>query len=384
MTAIPWSRPEPFGAWVRLDDSTLVAVDHDLAAKLGVTARAPDLPTRPLEVHTAVTARCPAGCTGCYLDARPAGEHPAFEELVARLDEAARLGASTVAFGGGEPLSRDDLPRLAEHARARGLVPVMTTSGIGLSADRARTLGAFAQVNVSYDGASDAYAAVRGFEGASIAERAIAWLADASVPVGINVVLTRASFPTVEATIDRAASLGAREVQLLRYKPAGRAIGPSYYERRLHPEQVAGLWPMIERVASAGKVRVRIDCAMVPLLSAALAELPGAAERLEGFGVFGCEAGRHLGSLHVSGGLAPCSFMPPATPTTDLTRAWSEPDAELAALRAYHADLPAPCATCSLRSVCRGGCQVVSAHARGQLAPDPECPRVIAHRELHA
>jgi len=33
----------------------------------------------------------------------------------------------------------------------------------------------------------------------------------------------------------------------------------------------------------------------------------------------------------------------------------------------------------TLFPVCRGGCQVVSCHAGGRFAPDPECPRVLEH-----
>ncbi len=66
--------PETFGAWVRLDDATLVAVDARLADRLGVPhGRAIGLATRPLELHVAVTARCPAACGGCYLDRAPMG-----------------------------------------------------------------------------------------------------------------------------------------------------------------------------------------------------------------------------------------------------------------------------------------------------------------------
>ncbi|HVY44537.1 MAG TPA: radical SAM protein, partial [Minicystis sp.] len=150
---IPWSRPEPFGAWVRLDDATLVAVDLPTAERLGVAAGFPlgEAP-RPLELHVAVTSRCPASCGGCYLDAKPDGAMPSFEELVGRLERAAAAGASLVAFGGGEPLVRGDLGDLARAARRLGLVPVMTTSGIGLDRTTARALVDFAQVNVSHDG----------------------------------------------------------------------------------------------------------------------------------------------------------------------------------------------------------------------------------------
>jgi pyrroloquinoline quinone biosynthesis protein E len=386
--SVPWSRPEPFGAWVRLDDATLLAVDARLAERLGVPHGAQvGLATRPLELHVAVTARCPAACTGCYLDARPDGHEPPFEELCARLAEARAAGASTIAFGGGEPLTRRDLGRLAEEARRLGLVPVVTTSGIGLTPARAEDLRAFAQINVSHDGTGGAYEAVRGYPGEAGAERAIAILAAAGIPVGVNFVLTRESFPLLDATAARVADLGAGEIQLLRYKPAGRADDASYPDRRLAPEQRRALWPAIERLVAARRLRVRIDCAMVALLSEALlAAVADPAAALGKLGVFGCEAARHLGALTVGGEAAACSFLgrggdvpiPLGTARRDLAATW-DADPSLAALRAYHAAPPEPCRSCALFSVCRGGCQVVSRRAGGAFAPDPECPRVLAH-----
>ena len=68
----------------------------------------------------AVTARCGAGCEGCYLDARPDGVEPPRETLERELDALRDAGVFTVAFGGGEPTTRDDLDVLAGRgARAR-------------------------------------------------------------------------------------------------------------------------------------------------------------------------------------------------------------------------------------------------------------------------
>jgi radical SAM protein with 4Fe4S-binding SPASM domain len=377
------ARIEPFGAWVRVEDGALLAVDRALAARLGVEGGsawrddAAPAATRPLEVHVAVTARCPASCSGCYLDARPDGDAPPFEVIVERLRAVAEGGAFTVAFGGGEPLTRPDLGRIAEEARALGLTPVVTTSGIGLTPERARSLRAFAQVNVSFDGVGPAYSLVRGWEGASVAERAMAALAEAGVPFGVNVVLTRASFPSLERTIARAAELGAREAQLLRYKPAGRARSAEYLAARLGPDEIDALLPTIERAARATRLSLRVDCALVPLL----ASTPLDAGVLERFGVFGCEAGRHLAAVRVDGALAPCSFGPRSpVESSALADGRAAEDEGFAAWSAPHD--AEPCALCSLRSVCRGGCRVVAEHVDGALGPDPECPRVRAHRAL--
>jgi radical SAM protein with 4Fe4S-binding SPASM domain len=373
------ARAEAFGAWVRVDDGTLVAVDREAARRLGVDGGAlwsapPCAPadvetSRPIEVHLAVTSRCAAGCTGCYLDATPDGEAPPLDELIARLRAVAEAGAFTVAFGGGEPLSRPDLGRLADEARALGLTPVVTTSGLGLTRARAAQLRGFAQANVSYDGIGEDYEAVRGFDGAEIAERAMARLCDAGVPFGVNVVLTRSSFSRVAATVARAEALGAREVQLLRYKPAGRARDASYLATRLSTDQVDALYPLVEALTRQHRFAIRIDCALVPLL----ASRPLDPAVLVRFGVFGCEAARHLGALRVDGRAAPCSFGPPSRDAggPDLSEAWRR------------APMAEPCRSCDLRTVCRGGCRVVALHLDGELGPDPECPRVRAHRKEH-
>jgi MoaA/NifB/PqqE/SkfB family radical SAM enzyme len=351
------ARAETFGAWVRVDDRTLLAVDRSMARRFGVEGgerwSAPsrglvDQTDRPLEVHVAITSQCPAGCGGCYLDARVDGQHRSFEDIAASLDAVARDGAFTVAFGGGEPMLHPDLPRLARHARSLGLTPVVTTSGIGLNAERAAALTDFAQVNVSHDGLT-AYSEIRGYDGAGIAERAIALLHGAGVGVGVNVVLTRQLLgEDGRGLLDLAAhvrSLGAREIQLLRYKPAGRAASLDYLARRLTRSQIA-LLPSLMKALVPG---VRIDCALVPFFSFSRVE------DLLALGVMGCEAGRALSAIDVHGNTKPCSFMAGET---------RKPTAE-------------PCASCPVQSVCRGGCRVVSEHVGGdRFAPDPECPRV--------
>jgi MoaA/NifB/PqqE/SkfB family radical SAM enzyme len=358
------SRVESWGAWVRLDDPpALVALDRAGALALGLDVAHAPAREEPLEAHVAVTSQCGVGCEGCYLDARPDGAHVPRERLEKTLDDLAARGVFTVAFGGGEPILRDDLGELAASARARGLLPVVTTSGIGMTPDKARSLRAFAQVNVSYDGEGDVYRAVRAFPGAGAAERAMTLLRDAGVPFGVNVVLTRRSFPSLEATVARARELGAREAQLLRYKPAGRAARLDYLDVRLSREQVASLGDVVRRIACTmhpAGFRLRIDCAMVALLSDVFYER---AADLEALGVFGCEAGGKLSAVRADGREAPCSFL-----EANLLPASGDPGT-----------LPpsGPCDGCALARVCRGGCKAVTRFLTGKDGPDPECPRVV-------
>lgn len=386
-------RYEPWGAWVKLErEAALVAIDRDGARALGLDggpawddARATNTASRPLEVHVAVTSRCAAGCEGCYLDARPDGEEPPRAEIERRFDALASAGVFTVAFGGGEPTLRDDLGDLADAARARGLTPVVTTSGLGVGDRKVGHLRRFAQVNVSYDGAGGAYESVRGYDGAAGAEATIAKLVAAGVTVGVNVVLTRATFDDLATTLRRALSLGAREAQLLRYKPAGRAKSLDYLSRRLTAEQAQSLGPLLRSLArELPELRVRIDCALVPFLSAD-PELAARPDELARWGVLGCEAGAALAAARVDGRVLPCSFAgASALDVGGIAGAGWDADPVLRTFRTFPASPPEPCASCTLRPVCRGGCKVVSDFVDGAIGPDPECPRVRAHREAGA
>src|SRR5262249_10931718 len=143
------------------------------------------------------------------------------------------------------------------------------------------------------------------------AERAIRELVRAGVRVGVNVVLTRGTFGILDATLARARELGASEAQLLRYKPAGRAAKLDYLAQRLTHEQARSLGPVLRDLAgrhARDGFHLRIDCALVPFLSADPTIDPDA---LETFGVLGCEAGHALAAVRVDGRVAPCSFAPP-------------------------------------------------------------------------
>jgi radical SAM protein with 4Fe4S-binding SPASM domain len=206
------------------------------------------------------------------------------------------------------------------------------------------------------------------------------------VRVGVNVVLTRASFPRLGETLARARDSGACEAQLLRYKPAGRAASLDYLARRLGPEQVRALGPALRVLArslcedAARPFHIRVDCALFPFLSAD-DELSADPARLARFGVFGCEAAGALMAVTVDGRVAPCSFAAPSALRAVDLGAGHGLDAELSRWRAYVDAAPEPCASCSIRAVCKGGCKVVASFVDGAHGPDPECPRVAAYRQ---
>lgn len=377
-------RYEDFGAIVALDEPpALVHIDPQLTQVLGYPPsprwRAPrGHLSAPTEVHLMLTNRCPAACPRCYTDATPDGAEPAEAELIEVVDRLADFGVFHLALGGGESLLHAGLFRVAAHARARGMVPNLTTSGLGLTPALAEACRVFGRVNVSLDGIGAAYVSSRGYDGAAVALRALERLRAAGVPAGINLVVTRDTFDTLAQTVDAATAAGADEVELLRLKPGGRGLDDGYPVHALDEERARALMPTLVALQQRHPtVAFKVDCSFTPMLCAADPDL----DLLKRFGVYGCEAGHVLTAVKADLQATPCSFVPtPVGTVAELVDTW-DTSPLLNRWRRYHLDeAPAPCQTCTYRSVCKGGCKAVTQRALGTwFAPDPECPRVLAH-----
>lgn len=385
-------RAERFGGILQLErPRALVFVDRAYARSLGydggVRWAAPDDDGRlgaqplaaPLEAHLQLTNRCDAGCQGCYTGATPAGAAGEWgpKEWKRAIDALADAGVFHLALGGGESATLDWLGDVAEHARRRGLVPNLTTSGLAGVERLVAIAHLFGQINVSIDGVGGAYAAVRGFDGFARADAAVRALRAVKREIGLNCVVTRQNFDGLDEIFRYARGRRLNEVELLRFKPAGRGA-QTFAELTCTDAQHRAFLPTILRLARRHRVRVRVDCSYTPMIAW---HDPGA-ELLGQLAVYGCTGGDFLVGAKASGTLTACSFAAPpeGRPRVgDLAAYFAREDAFGAFRRWRHAE--EPCASCAYHHLCRGGCKVVSAHVVGALAaPDPECPRVVDHR----
>jgi radical SAM protein with 4Fe4S-binding SPASM domain len=385
-------RAEAFGGIAQLErPRALVFVDRDYARDLGhdggarwadaaLDGRVGAAPlSAPLEAHLQLTNRCDAGCAGCYTAATPGGAAGEWgpEEWKRAIDALADAGVFHLALGGGESAVLPWLGEVAEHARRRGLVPNLTTSGLAGVDELVRIADLFGQINVSVDGVGATYAAVRGFDGFRRAEAAVVRLRAVKREIGVNCVVTRASWDGLGELFAWAKRRRLNEVELLRFKPAGRG-SQRYEDHACTAEQHRGFLPHVLALAKRHRVRVRVDCSYTPMIAW---HDPGP-ELLAQLAVYGCTGGDFLIGAKASGVMSACSFAaPPAErPRVDaITAYWGRDDA-FGAFRAWR-DADEPCASCRYHALCRGGCRVVSAHTAGSWrAPDPECPRVVAHR----
>lgn len=408
-------RYERFGGIAQLGGrlgmpQALVYVDHDRARALGYDAPPPGLwpaasdvevdseamaallaepLSAPLEAHLQLTNRCAAGCQGCYTGATAEGA-PAewgLSEWCRALDELAAAGVFHVALGGGESALLPWLGELLQHARARGIVPNLTTSGLYDEPILTRLCGwardgLFGQINVSIDGVGEDYRRVRGIDGFAQADRALVALRRHSPEVGINCVLTRATFPTLDPLFRYARRRAANEIELLRFKPAGRGARREIYaESRCSDEQHRALLPTVLALSRRHRLRVRLDCSFTPMV----AYHRPAQQLMQFLCIYGCAAGDLLVAARSSGALSACSFFPSTEARIDALRSYRGQPESFASFRRYLAAPPEPCASCEYQSLCRGGCRAVAVHINHDpQTPDPECPRVLAQQAAAA
>lgn len=382
-------RAEAFGAIAQLArPRALVFVDRAYARRLGLPGsprwRDPEADgavgaaplSAPLEAHLQITNQCDAGCTGCYTAATPGG-HPrewGLSRWKRAVDELADAGVFHLALGGGESATLPWLGELAEHARARGLVPNLTTSGLSGLDELVRIADRFGQINVSLDGLGPTYARVRGFDGFDRADEALRRLRAVKREIGINVVVTRENFDELGAIFAHARRRRLSEVELLRFKPAGRGTR-AFSALTCSDDQHRRFLPTVLAAARRHRVRVRVDCSYVPMLAH---HRPSRA-LLAGLAVYGCTGGDFLVGAKANGALTACSFAPPppGAPAVDELRSYWGQEGAFGAFRTWR-EADEPCRSCDYHDLCRGGCRVVSRHVLGDdRRPDPECPRVV-------
>ena len=94
--------------------------------------------TPPRWLLAELTYKCPLQCPYCSnpLDYAKHSSEINTEDWKRVLSQARKMGAVQLGFSGGEPLTRQDLPELVQHARQLGYYSNLITSGYGLTEDK--------------------------------------------------------------------------------------------------------------------------------------------------------------------------------------------------------------------------------------------------------
>ena len=94
--------------------------------------------TPPRWLLAELTYKCPLQCPYCSnpLDYAKHSAELSTEDWKRVLSQARKMGAVQLGFSGGEPLTRQDLPELVQHARQLGYYSNLITSGYGLTEEK--------------------------------------------------------------------------------------------------------------------------------------------------------------------------------------------------------------------------------------------------------
>lgn len=110
---------------------------------------------KPLNVSYFITNRCNMRCDYCNIpQTRGQHEEMTTEEIKAMLDEFRAAGMVKFSCSGGEPLLREDLGEVLDHAKSLGVVTSITTNG-KLVPQRAAGLRSLDVMLISLDGNQD-------------------------------------------------------------------------------------------------------------------------------------------------------------------------------------------------------------------------------------
>jgi radical SAM protein with 4Fe4S-binding SPASM domain len=355
-------RDEESGAVLReLREALPAPISGARYLDLGIEAPAPvsNLYSAPTLMDFQITDNCELACPQCYASSRPDGKHVSWDDARLAMARMREAGVCQVAIGGGEPLRHPRLADILAEARDNGMVPNVTTTGIGATREQldalARHCGAVA---LSLEGVGDNFS-LRRRQGFAVFEEQVARLRHAGIKLVLQITLSAENCEELPEMVDYA--LGVESlygVIFLAHKPAGRGVR---FDSPLSGRPFASVYPhVIEAVHRLrAHTQVGFDCCLSPLLTALEQDLGFPPMGI----VEGCSATRGSLGLTVDLDCVPCTFLP-EQPLGNLRR-----DSLLDIWRGYQSrrfrqgqaaflERDARCAGCGVNSVCLGGCPV--------------------------
>ena len=334
-------------------------------------------PPAPIALLAELTHRCPLACPYCSNPLELAARDVEMDTATwARVfTEAAELGVLQLHLSGGEPASRRDLEELVAAARATDLYVNLITSGIGLTEARLDALEAAGldHVQLSLQGVRAGTAdRIGGYRGGFDRKLTVARAITArGLPLTVNAVMHRQNLDDLAATIEFAAELGARRVEVACVQFYGWALANRAALLPTRAQVDAAKRTVADAVATY-RGRMAID--FVP--PDYYADFPKA-----------CMGGWASTGLNVTpdGTVLPChaaATIPDLTfqrvTEASLTEIWERGPA-FQAFRG-HDWMQEPCRSCARREIDHGGCRCQAMALAGDpYATDPVC-RYARHR----
>jgi len=331
----------------------------------------------PTHVVWEVTTRCNLNCIHCYassVDSIQAELTTAEGKKL--LDQIAIVeDIRMIVITGGEPLLREDIFELMEHAGKLGFHIVFSTNGTLLTPDMAKDLARLGVANfsISLDGfTKDCHESIRRKEGCfQGALDGIKAAAQTGVCLQVNFTAMKQNLAELPGVIDLAESLKADIIMVFQAIPPQKE-GVSL---ELNAEEQMHLIRTIAKKQK--KTRALIMPVCCPEYWPWLVEQNrfSLGKSIREKALSGCGAGRGFSYIRFDGEVWPCNFIPLSAGNVRLTPfqdIWNNSPL-LQEFRGQSRHLKDTCGECRHQSIC-GGCRGRAfAHTSDPFASDPAC-----------
>lgn len=222
---------------------------------LAEEVRALDAEARPILAVWEITLACDLACGHCGSRAgRARPDELSTAEALDLVDQLAELGVIEVVLIGGESYLREDWLQIIARIAERGMEPLLTTGGRGMTAERARAAkqAGLLSASVSFDGMEATHDLQRGVKGSwAAALEAIRNLREADVLISANTQINTLSMRELPDVLELIVENGVHSWQIQLTVAMGRAADrPAWI---LQPYDLLELFPMLDRLAARCK-----------------------------------------------------------------------------------------------------------------------------------
>ncbi len=324
----------------------------------------------PETVHWAVTFKCLQKCPDCYARRHRDKNVPELstKKALQVVETLAGLNVFQLAFGGGEPFIRSDLPLIARVAKDSGLVVHVTTGITGrLELQKIKEL-APSITSLHFSINYERLLAQPKKELATL-RQLVHTVQTLGIESGANLILCNSVLAHFNQIIDILIQAGFKRVILLRYKPP--ADLDRWLTEKPSPKNYFSFEAVLrETVKIYPQVTFRLDCAL-----SFLQRQQNTVEATYA-GLRGCVAGNRIMAVGPDGSVYPCSqlmdsrFRAGNILTGEFQSLWSSNTIKrYCHFRESKKTRATKCGVCLAKKHC-GGCRVFAHDAYGE---DPGC-----------
>ncbi len=335
------------------------------------------------EFKIEVTHRCSLNCIHCSSDATPACDREMTEEDCLRIiREAAEMGATEVAFSGGEPLLWPGLDSAVGKASEAGLQVTIYTSGNAANVTKRlralRPRGVSTAVFSVFASAAEAHERVTRVRGSfGKTTKAVRAAVKAGLAAEVHFVPLADNYRSLPDIARLGKKLGASKTSVLRFVPQGR--GALLERKALDRRQNLELKRTILRLRDEG-FEIRTGSPYNFLMLNDQPKCCSGIDRLiigPDTRIYPCDAFKQVGAEELVGTSDLCSL-----DGTSLRDCWERSPYLLAVREYLTTPFAEPCASCKALERCLSGCLAQKAIAHGNLdkRPDPDCLRGAVRR----